>query len=513
MFDPIPSEKSGTGSTNLTGRAFTTSFSPTLKLRKQAEWSQSPSLDYSEKKYSKKKGNKVPNVQRYFSEGNVIKSLDFVKLASERNSVTASRCTKRSALTSRETKTLWISQPTSIKVISLNDQAKVRQKGPTNSNLNQVLREKFNKKYNHFRRTQHNVYVKHLGKFNSLAEIKNRANSVIVQNDEEQTKAEIEQMIAQEFPHDKAKTEFIEKKAKELIRLRRKILDGEIIDFSKYYSGKSFRRDQNKEVSHEQFRSEGFNTDISRPQTITSGRNFWLPMGGVQNYSRDLVSEKQRESSNYNSNRSNKMNDTEQLPYVKSKTNMPKYLRGEKGKGFIKSSSKKSISLYEGIHQKKINNNSNKIIPYNSNNGSNSGNYPLIEINQLKARESKEVMSLEASMLARESQLYKYELEINGSEFYTKVIETNNSEGKQIIASEDRIIENGVASIQNFGTATKQNIGYLNLDRASRQSSSKRKRETTQQKSPKEEKQIRLTDTTLEGWDAGPDTKREIPLK
>jgi len=120
-------------------------------------------------------------------------------------------------------------------VLAVHDQSSQRNLNSGMGNMpTEHFNEKFQKKYEHFRRTQNNTLKQYLGKFRSITEIKNRAegkgNMITVQPAFTRINGDLDIATSRLFSTKKQKTIYLEKKTKELIRIKRRVLDGELVE-------------------------------------------------------------------------------------------------------------------------------------------------------------------------------------------------------------------------------------------------------------------------------------------
>jgi len=120
-----------------------------------------------------------------------------------------------------------------VMVLALHDQSNARNLNSGIGNMpTEHFNDKFQKKYEHFRRTQNNTLKQYLGKFRSITEIKNRAegkgNMITVHPTFTRISADLDIATSRLFANSKQKTIYLEKKTKEMVRIKRKVLDGEV---------------------------------------------------------------------------------------------------------------------------------------------------------------------------------------------------------------------------------------------------------------------------------------------
>jgi len=122
-----------------------------------------------------------------------------------------------------------------VMVLALHDQSNARNLNSGIGNMpTEHFNDKFQKKYEHFRRTQNNTLKQYLGKFRSITEIKNRAegkgNMISVHPTFTRISADLDIATSRLFANSRQKTIYLEKKNKEVVRIKRKVLDGEVAE-------------------------------------------------------------------------------------------------------------------------------------------------------------------------------------------------------------------------------------------------------------------------------------------
>ena len=489
-----PPHSGNSGSRPRPNRAATASLSPILKPHHdpfarvrtpQTSHNSSPSLRKRQIKSQMNQRGQYPNLN------NIIKPLDFTQMLTNRNnSIIQSKTSQRTTFNLFNGENPLNKNPSDVKVISMNDQTKFRKSGTLAKPLD---REKFDKKYVHFKRTQHRTYLRHIGRFNSLAEITNRADSIIqpvaeIQNNQE----EVDKILSQVYVNTRQKAAFLERQTNQMVRLRRKILDGEIVDFQKYYPGMN-----NGEK-------------IAPPENhIVAGNNFWLPVAGTQSLPVTLESERQPSSPLA----SNRQKEPEQQPYVRVARGpklKPYKIERVKNSPYLKN--KRTSNVYEGIHQSNsalfISNSRKSVHQANVNLSPNTQAKQEIEINQFKSKEC--LQSLEGSMIMLK-QAGEYNLSRNkgnnqtrmsdpkifSTDFHLKFHETEESEKSSLLTlPKQKLVPTSYSNVNLPKDRVNPKENALSMGRIDKLFKDKR-----------EKGNRKPTDPGIEAWDYSPAIK------
>jgi len=472
-----------------TSRAVTANLSPTLKPHhdpfSRVRTAQS-SQNSSPSTRRRTTGSQI--TQRAKSSG-IIKPLDWTHMQAYTDSRGAVFNIQTGESTERK------KQP-DIKVLLLNDQTKLKRPG----HLEEMAREKFDKKYIHFKRSQQRVYLKQIGRFNSLAEINSRADSIIKPPPSENLKSneELDKVLSQICVNAKQKAAFLERQSRQVVRLRRKILDGEIVTFNPQYTGKQTK---NEPESH-----------------IVTRNNFWLPVAGTQSLPVTLESERQPDSSQAVITRHKEP----EQPYLKIiKGPKLKPYRIDKMKKSPSLGSKRTYSVYEGIHQSNSAlqiSNSRKSVKANTHppvNPSAIGDTQKkqeIEINQVRSKEC--VHSLEGSMIMRES-LSKYAGDFAG-DFNAASSQNRMYNINQSRLSDPRILTSDFhLKLQETEESEKSSLVVLSKPRLIPRSFSNIQlpKDKTVVPMRREKSNPRTTGTPIQGWNHGDRIEKELKTK
>ena len=229
--------------------------------------------------------------------------------------------------------------PNGVRCVSMNEQADVEREQPGQQYAAGVetFHNKFHKKYNQFKKTQSGLMVQYFGKSKVAPQPIKKVGQALVQSKFKQHEGNILGTTGG-FGTDRGGNAFIEKKMKEAIRIKRKILDGEIIDSSKFYIQKDLKKPTDKETHTER---EGniservyTNESTTKPLTAGLGDSTWY-----RTY--DLALYEQKKEARTLSSRG--------LNEIDPKSALQKLSKTEKDLASLKPNSK-PFSLYNGSH-------------------------------------------------------------------------------------------------------------------------------------------------------------------
>ena len=151
-----------------------------------------------------------------------------------------------------------------VKIIPPKQQTFERSQSPEWKKTVEPFQQKFNKKYDRFIKMQSNALNQYLEKFKSISELKAKPHVLNIQPNFSRTSSEWDTQLIKNFIHEKEKEILFERKSKEILRLKRKVLDGEIIEIPKIYNGtekngNNVKRYEEKEIclTDRQSTSEG----------------------------------------------------------------------------------------------------------------------------------------------------------------------------------------------------------------------------------------------------------------